>query len=121
MKKYKILFWITTSLLFIFEGMIPALTSHTDMAVQGITSLGYPVYFAGTLALFKMAGALALIIPQVPARVKEWAYAGFGFDYIFAFISLTTVFGFNGTSLFPVVTAIILVLSYISYHKVYKK
>ncbi len=121
MKKYKILFWITTSLLFVFEGVIPALTSHTDTAVQGITSLGYPVYFAGILAIFKMLGSLALIIPQVPARVKEWAYAGFAFDYIFAFISLGTVFGFTGVAFLPVITFVVLFLSYISYHKIYKK
>ena len=56
---------------------MPALFSQTELAKQGIRHLGYPEYFGMTLVIFKILGVLALIIPQVPKRVKEWAYAGF--------------------------------------------
>ncbi len=121
MKKYKTLFWVTTSLIFIFEGIMPALTFQSEMSVQGITSLGYPIYFVTLLTVFKVLGSLALIIPQVPSRLKEWAYAGFVFDYISAFVSLAVVYGFTKASLFPVIAGIVLGISYVSYYKVYKK
>lgn len=117
MKKAKIVFWITTTLIFLFEGVLPAFTGHSEMAIQGITSLGYPLYFVTIITVFKVLGALALIIPKVPARVKEWAYAGFGIDFICAFISLWVVTGFGGALALPLVAMVLLVLSYVNYHK----
>jgi len=118
MKKYKIAFWIATAIIFLGEGVMPALTSHSEMAIQGITSLGYPVYFVTLLTVFKILGALALIIPAVPKRIKEWAYAGFAIDFISAFVSIAVVTGFSFSMLFlPVLAMILLVISYVSYHK----
>ena len=117
MKKYKILFWVTTVIIFLFEGVMPALTSHTEMAKEGIRHLGYPAYFGIMLAVFKVLGSLALIIPAVPKRIKEWAYAGFGIDFIAAFVSIWAVDGFNPALILPAVFMLILVGSYISYHQ----
>ena len=118
MKTAKIIFWVTTSLIFLLEGVVPALTVNSEMAIQGFTHLGYPVYFVTLLTVFKVLGALALIIPQIPSRVKEWAYAGFTFDFVSAFISMYVVDGFGGTLLLPVVAIVLLALSYINYHKI---
>jgi hypothetical protein len=93
MKKNKIIFWIATGLIFLFEGVMPALTGHSEMAKQGIMHLGYPEYFVTMLVIFKVLGSLALIIPQVPARLKEWAYAGLMFNMISASISNGVVDG----------------------------
>ncbi|MBP7134371.1 DoxX family protein [Patescibacteria group bacterium] len=117
MKKDKILFWSTTILIFLFEGVMSALTSHTEMAKDGITHLGYPGYFGTMLMVFKVLGSLALIIPAVPARVKEWAYAGFGIDFIAAFVSICVVDGLNGMAILPLVFMGVLAVSYTSYHK----
>jgi hypothetical protein len=121
MKKYKVLFWITTIIIFLLEGILPILTTHSPMTVQGIVGLGYPVYFVTLLALFKLLGGLALIIPQIPGRIKEWAYAGFGIDFISAFVSICVVMGFGGFAVLPLVAIAILVLSYVSYHKMHLK
>lgn len=109
MKKTTIIYWITTSLIFLFEGVMPALTSQTEMAKEGIRHLGYPEYFGMALAFFKVAGALALIIPQVPARIKEWAYAGYAFDFIFACISYLAVEGVSGGAFFPLIVLAVLI------------
>jgi len=117
MKKQKIIFWVTTGLIFIMEGLLPAFTSQTEMAKEGIRHLGYPQYFGNALVVFKVLGALSLIIPQVPKRIKEWAYAGFAFDFIFASISHFAIDGMNFQSFFPLIFLGILIASYISYHK----
>ena len=44
--------------------------------VRGLLKrLGYPLYFLVILGIWKLLGAVALVIPRFP-RLKEWAYAG---------------------------------------------
>jgi uncharacterized membrane protein YphA (DoxX/SURF4 family) len=117
MKQAKIIFWITTVIIFLFEGVMPALTSQSELAKEGIRHLGYPEYFANALVVFKVLGALALIIPQVSNRIKEWAYAGFVFNFIFASISHFVVDGFDFQGFFPLIILAILMTSYIYHHK----
>ncbi len=117
MKATKIIYWTTTVLIFLFEGVMPALTANSEMAKQGISHLGYPDYFRNMLTVFKVLGSLGLLLPFVKGRVKEWVYAGFAFDFICAAISLWVVDGFSGMVLFPVVVLGVLIVSYITYHK----
>ncbi len=118
MKKDKLIFWITTSLIFLFEGVMPALTSQSKMAQDGILHLGYPLYFGNILAVFKVIGTLILMVPRVSSSLKEWAYAGFGFDFIFAFLSLWIVDGVSAMLLMPLVFMGILIASYHYFHKI---
>jgi hypothetical protein len=90
------------------------------MAKEGIRHLGYPDYFGVMLAGFKVLGAIALILPQIPNRIKEWAYAGFAIDFISAFVSTWAVDGLKPLTFFPLVFVAILVLSYVYYHKLIK-
>jgi hypothetical protein len=117
MKQAKIIFWITTVIIFLFEGVMPALTSQSELAKEGIRHLGYPEYFGNALVVFKVLGALALIIPQVSNRIKEWAYAGFVFNFIFASISHFVVDVFDFQGFFPLIILAILMTSYIYHHK----
>ena len=117
MKKEKIIFWTATIVIALFEGVMPALTSQTELAKEGIRHLGYPEYFGNALVVFKILGVLALVIPQIPKRVKEWAYAGFAFDFIFASISHGVVDGVNVQTFFPMLVLGILAVSYVYYHK----
>lgn len=118
MKKNKIIFWVATILIFLFEGVMPAFTSQTELAKEGIRHLGYPEYFGVLLTVFKVLGALVLVIPQAPKRVKEWAYAGFGFDFISASVSHWAVDGFGFNAVFPLIVMAVLAVSYIYYHKI---
>lgn len=118
MKKTTIIFWVTTSIIFLMEGVIPALTSQTELAKEGIRHLGYPAYFGNMLVVFKVAGALALIIPQVSNRIKEWAFAGFAFDFIAATVSHGAVDGLgNFQTFFPLIFLALLAVSYLAHHK----
>lgn len=117
MKKYKIIFWVSTTIIFLFEGVVPAFTSQTALAKEGIRHLGYPEYFGNALVVFKVLGAFVLIVPKFPKRLKEWAYAGFAFNFIFASVSHACVDGFGGQAIFPLVLLGILAASYISSYK----
>ena len=117
MKKDKIIFWTATIIIALFEGLMPALTSQTELAKEGIRHLGYPEYFGNAIVIFKVMGVIVLLIPQVPKRIKEWAYAGFAFDFMFATISHGAVDGIDVQTFFPLVFLGILVVSYIYYHK----
>jgi len=50
------------------------------------THLGYPAYLLIILGAWKVAGAVAILIPRFP-RLKEWAYAGAFFSYTGALAS----------------------------------
>ncbi|HTA61543.1 MAG TPA: DoxX family protein [Bacteroidia bacterium] len=117
MKTTKIIFWTTTILIFLFEGVMPALTSQSEMAKQGIAHLGYPLYFGTMLAVFKVLGAIVLVVPKLPNRIIEWAYAGFAIDFISASVSTAAVDGINGMAFFPLIVLGILVVSYICRQK----
>jgi hypothetical protein len=45
---------------------------------------GFPDYFRIELVITKVTGAILLLIPRMPLRVKEWIYAGFGIVIISA-------------------------------------
>ena len=121
MKGTKILYWATTIFLFLFQGVMPALTSQTELAKTGVTHLGYPLYFLNMLTVFNIVGALALIIPAVKRPYKDWAYAGFGILFISATVSHSVVDGFGPEAIMALVCFGILALSYTSYAKLSSK
>jgi hypothetical protein len=118
--KDKVIYWITTGIIVLLEGVMPALTFNSDLAKQGISHLGYPDYFRIELTIFKVLGVIVLAVPSMPKRLKEWAYFGFALDFISAFIGHTIVDGFNGQAIFPLMMLIILIVSYVYYHKMHK-
>ena len=53
--------------------------AHQKDTLEGITHLGYPVYFVTILGFWKVLGGITLLVPGFP-RLKEWAYAGAFFE-----------------------------------------
>jgi DoxX-like protein len=49
--------------------------------------LGFPAYFKIELTVAKILGVLALVIPAVPFKVKEFAYSGFAITLVSASIA----------------------------------
>ncbi|KQM75184.1 DoxX-like family protein [Pedobacter sp. Leaf216] len=89
----------------------------TNYAIkQAFHHLGFPDYFRVELAIAKILGALVLLIP-VKGQWKEWAYAGFAFTFISAFIAHSASGDPISNRIGPVVFMIVLLLSYFTYHK----
>lgn len=82
-------FWILTAL-FCLE---MSFTAYYELmilpqAAQAFTRLGFPSdSFRVALSWAKVAGVIVLLVPMVPARLKEWAYAGFAFNLASALIA----------------------------------
>jgi uncharacterized membrane protein YphA (DoxX/SURF4 family) len=59
-----------------------------------VAELGYPLYFFAILGIWKVLGAIAILVPRYP-RLKEWAYAGIFFDLTGAAASCAAVGGYG--------------------------
>ena len=68
--------------------------------------LGYPMYFFAILGVWKVLGAIAILVPRFP-RLKEWAYAGIFFDLTGAAASCAAVGGY-GAYAFHVIAPLII-------------
>jgi uncharacterized membrane protein YphA (DoxX/SURF4 family) len=76
----RIAYWVATGLTaFVFLSGGAADIARPDFVMEGMTHLGYPVYFVTMLGVWKVLGGLVVLAPGTP-RLKEWAYAGMVFD-----------------------------------------
>ena len=82
-----VLFWISTAL-FCLEMSFTAYYELLPQGAQAFTRLGFPNGdFRWELSLAKLVGVVVLLVPLIPARLKEWAYAGFAINLISAIIA----------------------------------
>src|SRR5215470_8268075 len=108
-----LLHWVSTSLLvamalFAAYGYL----SGTLQAVQNFTHIGYPQQLRIILGIANLLGAVVLVVPGL-ARLKEWAYAGFSFVFLSAFVA--HFLANDGRKVFmPLVLQLFLVVSYVS-------
>ena len=65
-------------------------TAYAQLALpqvaEAFTRLGFPDYFRVELSWAKLIGVVLLLAP-VPARLVEWAYAGFAINIVSALIA----------------------------------
>lgn len=115
-KKDKTIYWIFTLLIVLLDS-VPAIFSNTPPAIEGIRHLGFPDYFRIELGIGKIIGGILLVIPAIPRRFKEWAYVGFGISFISATIGHIAVGDGPGLTIMPLVGLVILMISYIYFHK----
>ena len=82
--------------------------------------LQLPGYFKIELTVAKILGLLALLTPNIPMRIKEFAYFGFAITLISATIAhASTGDPFFTFIIDPVLFLIALVISFVYYHKIY--
>lgn len=116
MKKHKVIYWVAT-ILAMFTGATSAFFYFTSPKfIEGYRHFGFPDYFRIELGIAKIAGILLLLIPAVPARVKEWAYAGFALTFISGMIAHGMVDG-AALAIVPAIPLTLLIISYIYFNK----
>jgi hypothetical protein len=115
MKKIKITYWISTGLLTAMMLMSAGMYFFNyEMISETFTNLGYPAYVIYPLGIAKILGLVA-IWSGISKSLKEWAYAGFFFDFVLAFFAHLMIGDgeFGGA----VIATILLFVSYFSWKK----
>lgn len=81
-----IAYWLFTALFCLQIGFTAFAQLRLPQVAQAFTHLGFPAYFRVELSWAKFIGVAVLLAP-VPARLKEWAYAGFAITLVSALIA----------------------------------
>jgi DoxX-like family len=109
----KIAYWVTTVIIVVLSAMGGIMyLSGSAQAVEGFAHVGYPQQLRVLLGAAKLAGAIVLIAPGL-GLVKEWAYAGFAFAWIAAFVAHWQA-GDGIQSVSPLVLIVFLIVSYLT-------
>jgi hypothetical protein len=110
-KTLRAAFWATTT----FFSVWMLFTAYAQMTLpqvrQVFVHLGFPDYFRIELSVAKIIGVLVLLAP-VPARLKEWAYAGFAINLTSALIAHISVGDGAVVYMWSLVAGVVLGLSY---------
>ena len=110
-------YWITTGLV---SGVM-LYTAVTYFAAEkmkdSFTHLGFPDFFRIELGIAKALGALALLLPFLPSRLKEAAYAGFAITFVSAIVAHLSQHDPIIHSLQAVILLILLGVSYFYFPK----
>lgn len=86
-KSRKIVFRVTTGLLSVIVMMFVGNSLfNKEMFTNRFASLGYPTYLIYPLVAAKILGLVA-IWSNKSKTLKEWAYAGFFFNFVLAFLA----------------------------------
>lgn len=112
MKRTNIIYWVVTALVALQTALAGVMYFTNPEVATGFGHLGFPDYFRQELGIAKLVAAVVIILPVVPLRVKEWAYAGLGITFLSAFIAHSAVDGAS-TGIAPLISLVLLVVSYI--------
>jgi len=125
-RRDKIVYWISTGIVcavmvfsiinFIFNDHFP----FPNGKEGAFAHLGLPPYFKIELTVAKILGVLALSIPNVPRKIKEFAYFGFAITLVSASIAHFSRGDARLSVLFvidPLIFLVILIVSYSYFQK----
>lgn len=114
-KSRKIVFRITTGLLSVIVLMFVGNSLfNKEMFTNRFASLGYPTYLIYPLVAAKILGLVA-IWSNKSKMLKEWAYAGFFFNFALAF--LAELHAPDGEYISSPLALVLLMISYYSGEK----
>jgi len=95
MKAKPIVYWTMTILVaFFMTGGVAQILQYRANPHGVVPELGYPMYFFAILGVWKVLGAITILVPGFP-RLKDWAYAGIFFDLTGAAASCAAVGGYG--------------------------
>lgn len=107
-------YFITTGIIAILVGLLGGVMDivQPQGVIDTAAALGYPLYFFALLGVFKILGAIALFLPKQYDRIRDVAYAGFAFDFVFASFSHYSVNDGIVKIIIPLVFLVILSVSF---------
>lgn len=104
----KIAYWLVTGLFCTLMLVAAAIEIFAfGESVKMLDALGFPQYIAYVLPVTKILGVVA-ILSNYSKTLKEWAYAGFFFDFVLAALAHY----FSGVPTFiPAIVALVLLMT----------
>ena len=109
-------FWTVTALFCLQIGFTAYAQMVLPQVAEAFTHLGFPAYFRVELSWAKFLGLVLLLAP-VPARLKEWVYAGFAIDLGSALIAHFSVGDGPQAWGWAAATAVLWALSYVLWRR----
>ena len=89
-KTRTMVYWTVTVLFCLQMSFTAYAQLRLPQVAQAFIHLGFPAYFRVELSWAKFLG-VALLLAPAPARLKEWAYAGFAINLASALIAHLSV------------------------------
>src|SRR5919106_668004 len=86
LKATTVFYWLSTALFCLQMSFTAYAQLRVPEVAEAFTHLGFPAYFRVELSWAKLLGVVLILAP-VPARLKEWAYAGFAITLSSALIA----------------------------------
>ena len=77
MSREKKIYW-TVTIIAMALIVLPSYFAPREYLVETIRRMEFPGYFGLELDILKIVGAVIILIPAIPAMLKEWSYVGFG-------------------------------------------
>jgi len=120
----RIVYWITTGIVcavMVFSIINFTFIDRFPFPEGAFVHLGLPNYFRADVTVAKALGVLALLVPGIPARIKEFAYFGFGITLISASIAHFSSGDARISVLFvldPLIFLVLLIVTYVYFNRV---
>jgi hypothetical protein len=83
-------YWIVAAIFCLQMSFTAYAQLRLPQVAEAFIHLGFPAWFRVELSCAKLLGVVLILAP-VPARLKEWAYAGFAIDLASALIAHLSV------------------------------
>ena len=123
-RKEKLIYWTTTGLVaavMTFSVVNFNLANPVGAFERPFAHLGLPDYLRVELTIAKTLGLAALLIPGVPARVREFAYCGFAITLVSAAFAHYSVGDSAVFVLNPLFFLGMLAVSYVYSHRIRRR
>ncbi len=121
MKKEHAIYWTATAIVcgvMVFSAVNFNLKNPVGPMKGAFAHLGFPDYFRIELTVAKTLGVLALLMPGIPSKAREFAYVGFAITLVSASIAHFS----SGDSMMFVIDPLLflgaLIVSYVYFNKI---
>lgn len=124
MRTAQTIYWITTAIVcavMVFSAINFNLKNPVGPMKGAFANLGFPDYFRIELTVAKALGVFALLTPGIPARAREFAYAGFAITLISASVAHFSVGDPFPLVIDPLLFLAALIVSYVYFHKIHRR
>src|SRR5439155_4762560 len=121
LKRAQVIYWTATAIVcavMVFSAINFNLENPVGPMKGAFAHLGFPDYFRIELTVAKALGVFALLMPGIPTRAREFAYAGFAITLVSASVAHFSVGDPFPFVIDPLLFLAALIVSYVYFHRI---